>query len=102
VVDNLLNGAVDMYMSAYGGGMMGGGQAGSGQQVNPYTTQMMPQGGYPTTGNMNGAGIPAAQNQQWMNEFYGRPPVNQYQAPGGYNGGYLGDVNVNPYLTGAV
>lgn len=99
VVDNLLNGAVDLYMSAYGGGMMGGGQAGSGQQINPYTAQLMPQGGYPTNTGV-GQPIPAAQNQAWMREFYGgQPPLNSYQQPGI---GYLGDVNVNPYLAGVV
>lgn len=97
VVDNLLNGAVDLYTSYAGMGGMGGmgGQAGSGQQVNPYTMNLMPQNGYPVN---PGAGqpIPNAQNQAWLREFYGQPAV------GGYNGGYLGDVNVNPYLTGAV
>lgn len=101
VVDNLLNGAVDMYMQAYGGGLMGGGGgAGSGANVNPYLMQMMPQGGYPTTGNTTGT-MPNAQNQAWLREFYGGqvPGANSYQQPGV---GYLGDVNVNPYLAGAV
>lgn len=96
VVDNLLNGAVDLYMSAYGGGMMGGGQAGSGAQVNPYSTQMMPQGGYPTT--PGGAPMTSAQDAQWLREFYGGSyPSTQDPR---LQGGYLGDVNVNPYLAG--
>lgn len=103
VVDNLLNGAVDLYAGGMGGGMMGGmmggmggGQVGSGANVNPYQMQVMPQNGYATN---PGAGqpIPAAQNQAWLNQFYGSQGVPQNTS---YNGGYLGDVVVNPYLQG--
>lgn len=97
VVDNLLNGAVDLYTSYAGMGGLGGagGQVGSGANPNPYTSQLMPQNGYPVNPGAGQAMTPA-QNQAWMNQFYGQ------QSPGGYNGGYLGDVNVNPYLAGAV
>lgn len=85
----------DRWASSYGGGSSAPYQQGP---QNPYLNQMnnpysMPQGGYPVYGNTGGA-MPAAQNQQWMNEFNGGAPMGQT--------GYLGDVNVNPYLAGAV
>jgi hypothetical protein len=56
VVDNLLNGIVDLYMSAYGGGMMGGGQVGSGANANPYSNTMLNTGSGVGAGQSGGAG----------------------------------------------
>lgn len=103
VVDNLLNGIVDLYMSAYGGGMLGGGGVGGGgglssigsmfgggqnmsggpggANINPYSFSQvtgMPTGAYIPGGNQ----MSPSQNQNWLNEFYG----------GGQR--YMGDVNV--------
>ena len=101
VVDGLLNGVVDLYAGSMGGGMMGGmgggsGGVGSDANVNPYMAQLMPQNGYPT--NPGTGQMPPAKNQAWMREFGGANMYPQGVAPSGY----LGDVNINPYLAGAV
>lgn len=103
VVDNLLNGVVDLYMSAYGGGMGGmgggGGQAGSGKSANPYLAQLfgnnqqMPAGGYPSNPGTS-TSMPPNQGNAWLNEFYGGQDIGSNP--------YLGDVNINPYTLGAV
>lgn len=84
--DNWMNAAY----SSYGGNP--GQSTGQPQQPmlnssNPYT---IPQGGYPVQGNTAGV-MDAAQNQAWMNQFNGVQ-----------SNPYIGDVNVNPYLAGAV
>lgn len=95
VVDNLLNGVVDLYMSAYGGGMMGGGQAGSGANPNPYsnTTMTTPGAGGGTSGGGSMQGI-----MQLIQSLMGSQ--NGGAAPRNVNSSPLGDWNYNPSLAG--
>lgn len=77
----------DTWASSYGSY----GSPGGAPPTGPQQPQMMPQGGYPTTNNPYT--MPPAQNQAWMNEYYGgQPPVNT----GSPYQGYLGDVNIGP------
>lgn len=96
VVDNLLNGAVDLYMSAYGGGMGGGGQVGSGANPNPYsnTTMTTPGAGGGTTGG----GGSTMQLMQMIQSLMGSQ--NGGGAPRNVNSSALGDWNYNPNLAG--
>lgn len=91
VVDNLLNGVVDLYMSAYGGGMMGGGQVGSGNNANPYsfTSMSTPGAGGGTTGGGSMGNI-----MQYLKSLFGgsgAAPANVQSSP-------LGDWNYNPQI----
>ncbi len=93
VVDNLLNGAVDLYSSYLGGGMgglggMGGAGGGGSGGINPYSfgavTGMTPNSYMPPQVNPQ-------QSAALWNEMY-----NGF----GPNNNYLGDINMNPYLMG--
>lgn len=87
VVDNLLNGVVDLYTSYMGGGgtgglggmfggMFGGGQGQPQPSSNPYMDYLGAAG--------------QRVNNQGINPYSFSP------------GGYMGDINVNPYTMGAV
>lgn len=97
VVDNLLNGVVDLYMSAYGGGMMGGGQVGSGNNANPYsfTSMTTPGAGGGTVG---GGGNSMQGIMQMIQSLMGGQ--NGGAAPRNVSSSPLGDWNYNPSLSG--